>query len=156
MVSELNDEELFQLAAVFFREFSRMEYALKATSYMEANRNVAKPDWEKFSRAIHSDMVNLDLDEYQSAKETLLKTPPKKQINENGKIGWSSVPPDSRCESELLIKYVCRVRNNLFHGGKFNGHWFEPERSKALIEASIVVLRACRHVCDEVNDAYNG
>jgi hypothetical protein len=56
---------------------------------------------------------------------------------------------------ELILLWVRRVRNNLFHGGKFNGHWFQPERSEQLITASLVVIHAFRGH-GELNKAYLG
>lgn len=153
-VTHWQDPELHELASQFFRDFSRMEYALKATSFMNPKRRNAEADWSSFAVSIHAEINEVKSEEFAAAKLLLLSKPPKKQINNAGKIEWSEVAPDSKNETELLLKYVCRVRNNLFHGGKFNGHWFAPERSAELIQASCSVLKYCRAVSAEVSEAY--
>ena len=40
-----------------------------------------------------------------------------------------------------LIAYpIGLIRNNLYHGAKFNGTWFDPERSKLLLSNALLVL----------------
>src|SRR3546814_18633912 len=56
---------------------------------------------------------------------------------------WSSDVCSSDLRSDFVLTYVRRVRNNLFHGGKFNGRWFEPQRSEQLLKHSLTILRAC-------------
>lgn len=133
-----------------------MEYALKATVFLRPGRRAAEADWTSFAAAIHRSFTDAISIEVQEAKVLLLEKPPKKQINQDGEIDWCSSAPDAQNETDLLLKYVCRVRNNLFHGGKFNGRWFEPERSGPLIQASSQILQACREACPEVDAAYHG
>ena len=152
-MAEWQDEKLHELASEFFRDFARMEYALKATSFLNKKGN-AEANWSKFSRSVHEALEANTSAEYVEAKAFILKEPPKKQIVENNAIAWSEARPDCPSDTELLLLYVRRVRNNLFHGGKFNGHWFAPERSGPLIEASLVILKACREASSEVNQAY--
>ena len=58
--------------------------------------------------------------------------------------------------AKFLFLLIRRVRNNLFHGGKFNGKWFEPERSEALLQHGLVILRHCGTRHSEVSKAYSG
>ena len=68
------------------------------------------------------------------------QTPPKKQaINKDGKIIWKEVPNKDQ-SVQALFGHICRMRNNLFHGAKFNDTWFAPERSKSLLSQGIIVL----------------
>jgi hypothetical protein len=154
-MSQWQDKNLHELAAEFFRDFSRMEYALKAASFMKPNRANAEADWEAFARAIHQPISENESAELAAAKTFLLQKPPKKQVNNNGQIEWSDTVPQHNGETDLLLLYVRRVRNNLFHGGKFNGRWFAPERSTALIKASSVILAHCREASDQVAEAYD-
>ena len=82
--------------------------------------------------------------------------PPKKQIVVDGRLSWNLAPPNTDLRSDLVLIYVRRVRNNLFHGGKVNGHWFAPEGSEALLRHSLTVLHACLAASNELNQAYNG
>jgi hypothetical protein len=68
---------------------------------------------------------------------------------------WKTAVCDGAVELERLLCYVRRVRNNLFHGGKF---WagYEWERDQELVDASIRVLHACLSLDDRVRDFYYG
>ncbi len=150
-----DDPALHKRAAEFFRIFSRMEYALKATGYLVPSRRNAEADWTKFALDIHELFANIDTEQLGKATTFLLTEPPKKQINNNGVVEWDPTPPDAKNQTDLLLHYVCRIRNNLFHGGKFNGRWFEPERSGPLIHEGIEVLSVCLQVSEKVNAAYH-
>lgn len=150
-----DDPALHKLAGEFFRMFSRMEYALKATGYLVPSQRNAEADWTKFAIDIHENFANIATEQLGKATTFLLTEPPKKQINNNGVVEWDPTPPDAKNQTHLLLRYVCRIRNNLFHGGKFNGRWFEPERSGPLIQEGIEVLSACLQVSEKVNAAYH-
>jgi len=64
------------------------------------------------------------------------------------------MPPHSISHTDLVLAYVRRVRNNLFHGGKFNGHWFEPQRSGELLTHSLCILRGAIDLHAEVSEPY--
>ncbi len=149
---------LDEIAHRMFREFSRMEYGLKAVGHLKrkGRDGPAEADWDSFAHAIDRAFgqrlsANPDL---QSAVEYIRTHPPKKQIVRDGVLGWSGIPPTSDSETGILLKYVGRVRNNLFHGGKFNGHWIDPERSEQLLLRCLVVLNACLLASPDVREAY--
>lgn len=54
-----------------------------------------------------------------------------------------------------MLLYVRRVRNNLFHGGKFNGRRFAPERSELLLRHSLTIHRACIDASEDVHQAFH-
>lgn len=150
-----DDPELHKLAGDFFRLFSRLEYALKANGYLIPNRRNAEADWARFAVEIHDAFNSLEVEELEYAISFMLNEPPKKQINANGLVEWDEPPPNASNQTDLLLQYVRRVRNNLFHGGKFNGRWFAPERSGPLIDSSIKILNACLQVSENINAAYH-
>lgn len=150
-----DDPALNQLAGEFFRMFSRMEYALKATGYLVPNRRNAEADWTRFAIAIHKRFEIIDTEQLRKETAFLLREPPKKQTNNNGVVEWDPTPPDAKNQTDLLLHYVRRIRNNLFHGGKFNGRWFEPERSGPLIHVGIEILSACLQASEEVSVEYH-
>lgn len=149
------DQALHILAAEFFREFSRTEYALKATGFNNGD-GPAKANWSQFARSIEGLIAAPPTPELREAIAFLFQEPPKKQFIENDLIQWRVVPPNTGSRADDLFHYIRRVRNNLFHGGKFNGHWFAPERSERLIQAGLVVLRAAVEVEPNVSAAYHG
>lgn len=112
----------------------------------EKARYDAKADWDSFAR--NEEVVQwyneIDDSVIKDNIGYLLKEPPKKQMIIDGNFDWVVVPlPDSSSEAELLFLYIRRIRNNLFHGGKFAGNnWEDHMRSGKLIEASINILNA--------------
>ena len=120
------EEQLNMLAAEFFREFARFEYALKATGFHKGE-GLAKADWREFALSVEEHFKTPKSDELSVAVEFLEEEPPMKQVIKSGKLEWESSKPSTDSRVDRLLIYVRRVRNNLFHGGKFNGHWFAPE-----------------------------
>ncbi len=130
------------LAHRFFRQFSRTEYALKAVGLMTRPTGRAEADWKAFGDEIDQAFLALraERDDLRTACDYMLNRPPKKQVARDGRLEWSDSSPQATTETALLLQYVCRVRNNLFHGGKFNGRWFDPERSEELISHALTIL----------------
>ena len=131
----------------FFVMFSRFEYALKRSTYIIGDENKAKADWNKFGKDMKSDFDTQANEELKEAKFYLLsnETSPKKQIKNNITKMLDYRPVESSDdEIHRLINAVKRVRNNLFHGGKFpspNGPIEDPIRNNKLIKHSITVLK---------------
>lgn len=146
------EESLNELAVEMFRTFSRFEYALKATGF---HNGKAEPNWRAFSASINAHLENPNNDALAEAIEYIIEQSPKKQIIENGNLSWSTARPDTNLQADLILLYVRRVRNNLFHGGKFNGRWFAPERSEQLLRHSLTILLSCLEASHEVNEAYH-
>ena len=58
-------------------------------------------------------------------------------------------------EIERLLNYVRRVRNNLFHGGKFTSlSVSDLGRNASLIEDSLVILKECLRLSGTVRAEY--
>ena len=150
------DPDLHELASQFFRTFARMEYALKAAGYLTTMRgNDAQPDWNRFAKEVQTVIEEPQDPDVADAVAYILKHPPKKQVVVNNKLEWDDTPPQTNFEADRVLIYVRRIRNNLFHGGKFNGRWFEPQRSGALIQYGLTILKACRDYEPQVAKAYS-
>ena len=147
-------EGLDALAFKFFREFSRCEYCLKVVGYREQSRD-AKPDWSALARQLEDVFSDPPDPKISVAVKYLLENPPKKQIVDNGSLAWENRLPDCESQAQLILLLVKRVRNNLFHGGKFNGRWLEPGRSEELLKQGLVILEACIENDGLMNEAYN-
>lgn len=147
--------DLDALAGELFHVFSRMEYALKVSGFNHGDGE-AKANWQKFSMEVERLVVDPPTTELREAIEFILAAPPKKQVIVGGLIEWQTVEPNAESQADRLFQYIRRVRNNLFHGGKFNGRWFEPERSGRLIKHSLVLLRAAVEAVPQVRKAYHG
>jgi hypothetical protein len=137
------DDDLSQLANHLFYIFCRMEYALKAAGYNKGD-GPAEANWQHkdFLAAVEY-LIAKPSPELQTAIDFIFAAPPKKQVIVAGNIEWAVAEPANASLADKLLIYVRRVRNNLFHGGKFNGRWFEPERSEPLLRHSLTILSAC-------------
>ena len=127
----------------FFIMFSLFENALKETRFKTADRFYnAMPDWDEFACSIENlyfDLINNGVDEnLVEAHRYLLNHPPGKQIyrDEILRFETPSKPADMKITVWIsrLIRYV---RNNLFHGGKFE---YRRPRDTLLIQYSILIL----------------
>ena len=128
-----------KLSLKVFCVFARFEYALKAAGFHDGEGE-AKPNWQKYACSIGSTLEKPDTKELEEAIQYILKHPPKKQVVRNDVIVWDEVEPDHISRTDLILLYVRRVRNNLFHGGKFHGHTFEPVRDYDLLRHSLTIL----------------
>ena len=146
-----NSPELDRLAVELFKKFARIEYALKAAGFNDGEGE-AKPNWDKFASSV-SGVLEKD-PAISAAIKYMIEKPPKKQVIRNQLLEWEEVTPNASKTHEILL-CVRRVRNNLFHGGKFNGHWFAPERSKELLRHSLDILNACLRASPKLREAFN-
>ena len=146
--------ELDLLAFSFFREFARCEYCLKAVGLLEGSPSKPQADWGTFAAQVIAVFDMPPNAETEGAIQYYLTHPPKKQVVLDGVLSWSTTLPNHQSQAELVLLLVCRVRNNLFHGGKFNGHWFEPQRSEELLHRGLVILRAVVSGHSKVREAY--
>ena len=149
------ENNLDNLCYEFFREFSRYEYCLKACGLHHKIKD-AKANWDEYAKQV-SEIINNTTDPELIAAITYFKEhPPKQQIIEDDSLVWDDSLPQEKDLAKFLFLLIRRVRNNLFHGGKFNGKWFEPERSEALLQHGLVILRHCGTRHSEVSKAYSG
>ena len=146
---------LDDLASKLFHVFSRTEYALKASGFNNGDGE-AQANWRNFASAVEAVVANPSTPALQEAIDFYFNAPPKKQVIVGGVIQWQVSDPQTDSRADKLLIYVRRVRNNLFHGGKFNGHWFEPERSEPLLRHGLTILTACVESVPSVQKAYHG
>lgn len=145
---------LDDLANEFFREFARAEYCLKAVGLCVSGRREAQPDWTAFSETVRK-LLEMPADADLIGAITYFNSnPPRKQVYDGGKLQWDSTAPGGKHAADNILILVRRVRNNLFHGGKFNGEWFAPERSEQLLRASLTILRATIDANPQTKQAY--
>ncbi len=149
--ARLSDHLDRELMFRFFAAFSRFEYALKASTFMKPDK--AEPDWSRFGDTIAVCFSRLrESDPQLSASiDELLAAPPRKQTP----TGWKAVPPqgDER-GAKNVVTIVCRVRNNLFHGGKAQRQGPDGDRDNRLVRNSLVVLDRALMCEEHVHKAF--
>ncbi len=145
----------------FFLTFSRFEFALKNSGFYVKRRDTslpyeARPDWDSFAQRLKDEFHTDAPPRLRAACDHLLYNPPWREVVGGDTFGWDTTAEDeSLSEIERLLRYVRRVRNNLFHGGKFSTlPELETVRNVALLEDSLVILRECLRLIDEVRRAY--
>jgi len=148
--------DLDELANRMFRQFARFEYALKASRCLIREDGRAEPNWDRFAaRVCGSFEARRRADRlFRLAVKYLTGFPPREQVAERGRLKWVAKPADPAVGCAAVLLYVRRVRNNLFHGGKFSRRWIDPERSRRLINASLVILSGCLEMSPPVLEAY--
>lgn len=137
------------LAIQFFLFFSRFEYALKCLRRIKSgNTNFPTADWDGYARSRES--VWLKAKENADFREALAfmdAAPPKKQFFSKGELHWSPNPRAGEPASlGKALFYVRTVRNNLFHGSKFDSaNGTEASRDRELLKRCITILSVCLH-----------
>jgi hypothetical protein len=150
-------EEGKKLIISFFISFSRFECALKTSIvFANGNENKVEANWDKFAASISKDFKPNISKELSEAVSYILINPPKIQAIANGQLIWRNrafLHPTA--EVTKLCLHIRDIRNNLFHGGKFNGK-YEPDvsRNYILIKASITILNAWLDLNDNVKQDF--
>jgi hypothetical protein len=147
------ETEFTDLSLKLFGVFARFEYALKAAGF-HFGEGKASPNWTRFSQSLGELFDNAPSAAEREAVQYMMLHPPMRQRISGGRIVWERHEPTHQSRTHLLLLYVCRVRNNLFHGGKFHGVWVEPERDIALLKHSLTILEACLSASGPVREAY--
>jgi hypothetical protein len=151
-----------ELLLCFFLEFARFEYALKASGMFvrhpeEPGRPPkAEPDWPTFARSLRGTFDAAANGRLAEACTFLRNSPPNRQVIVVGEVAWqTSSVAEGETDIEFLLRMVRVVRNNLFHGGKYNADPHESiERTELLLRSSLAVLEACLHIAPAQRAAY--
>lgn len=126
----------------FFITFSRFEYALKSSNFVNTDNGKVMANWDTFTQSI-SNSFNTEKNQIlKKSIEYLLDNPAKLQIIHNGQLGWENRVFQANTPLINKLSITIRdIRNNLFHGGKFNGNYEEDvSRNFLLLKYSITVL----------------
>ena len=140
--------------------FSRFEFALKSVGYMKPQGKLKKsgmhagvgPDWKEFATVTEMEFYQSIPKEVAMAIDCFKARPPMLQV---GASDWVQDGATANRDSlAWLLFMVGRVRNNLFHGGKYPFAFVEPSRDAELLEHSLTILRHCLAVSKPVGAAF--
>ena len=139
-------------AIQLFEIMMRFEFALKDAGYISTFKNGSvKVDWDGFANhglpAIFFDTVK-----NSGLAKTLLTKPPSHQRERYGSLGFEDAK--SPTDNQLLIGAVCRVRNNLFHGGKSGDK--DHDRNDDLVINALYVIKEAIKSNKEVRVRFEG
>jgi hypothetical protein len=128
------------LASEFFFKFARFAYALKPAGY-SSRKGRAEPDWQMLSQKLEDYFLNPRNPQLTEAITYFIEEPPNIQMVSHDQLVREEVTAAEPLLADRVLQYVRRIRNNLFHGGKFRGHVFaDPERSEILMRYGLVIL----------------
>jgi len=147
------DSNGIELIHEFFLTFSRFEYALKSAGFYNGSEQRIEPSWDKFAGSIRYIFDPKANEELLTAVDYLVSHPPKKQVLDAGIMAFKSRTNLERQNIVFRLKInICDIRNNLFHGGKFDGD-LEPEisRNYILLNSALIVLNNWLLLNEEVN-----
>tara|TARA_B100000700_G_C14600711_1_gene648937 strand:+ start:148 stop:624 length:477 start_codon:yes stop_codon:yes gene_type:complete len=134
----------------FFATFSRVEFSLKEMGYSRNVRGVISPAWRRFAEDM-SQKVQVEADSpLGESIRYLCAEPPMVQVD--AKV-WQQQDLYGQTRFEQAIDAACRVRHNLFHGGKHTPH-SPPGRDQKLATSALCVLIACINSDEELYDVY--
>ncbi len=142
----------------FFVTFSRFEFALKSSIvFAKSNKyNSAEPDWKKFINTINGSFDKNKHEVLLNAVTSILNNPPRVQRFASNNLIWESqVFYKNESEIEKLGQHIRDIRNNLFHGAKFEDS-FQPEisRNYDLLHNALVVLDEWLQLEDRVRSCF--
>jgi hypothetical protein len=128
---------------------------MKAAEFRNTNNGAAKADWRKLALVVEDELKALESKQFVAALAYFREKPPMRQDVVDNQLQFREVAPNTGNEINDLLVYVCRVRNNLFHGGKFRGQVLRnPGSSLELIAHASVILEACMDASEPLKEAY--
>jgi len=114
-------QEIIDAAKDFFLVFSKFEYSLKSAGFCKAARSkVAEVDWNKFYNSLGTQTITISSNENI---EYFLDNPPNEihwDKTSQTTVPYTKVKKLDLKDIKQIIKTCKTVRNNLFHGNKFN------------------------------------
>lgn len=140
------DEDGMGLVIEFFISFSRFECALKQSGTyakpMSRNDNTAQANWDLFAINIAPHFIPPDPSALKNAVDYILGNPPQVQtVDAAGNLTWQPKLSRKPTDAQKLDVYIRRIRNNLFHGGKFHGQMIpDVSRNHQLLSSAIIIF----------------
>ena len=140
----------------FFITFSRFECALKESDLYNVHNGKVTANWDTFVASIRVEFNNQRTNEIKNAVDFLIQHPPRVQAIDDTRLVWNDRTFD---QNEPLINKLCLsirdVRNNLFHGGKYQGNYEEDvSRNYKLLNSSVIVLNEWLRISVIVKDNF--
>lgn len=147
-------QALPQEALSLFVSFSRFEYALKRAHFARREQEggtrlgqIADELGPPFFGEVRNSGI---------ARDPIAKTP-KSQIVIDGELSWKDAEPVG--DVRTLFVAIRRVRNNLFHGGKFPqpiGPLAKVSRDRKLLAQPLAVLQFALEKSTDLKDLFWG
>jgi len=119
-----------------FRIFARFEFALKMAGLAKMRGSMVVVKWDEFAECKVVGEPFVDKLRQEGVCPLLFAKPPQTEIVSDGRYDFEVVDPPTTATE--LFGAVRRVRNNLFHGGKYFDD--DRDRNEQLVAEAIAVL----------------
>jgi len=141
------------LSNKLFRIFARFEFSLKMAGFAYMRGDSVEIAWDRFANSVPIGRRFMAHVRDNNVCPTILAYPPKPDPIEQGRYGFAEhvALPDS---VQDVFGAVRRVRNNLFHGGKYFDD--DKTRNRLLVKEAIAVLLLAAEWHPEVNFIFEG
>lgn len=134
----------------FFATFSRIEYSLKVLGFVRVDRRIVSPARRRFASEMDG-VISVDNESIlEKAISYMCEDPPLVQVDATR---WEPEELYGDGKVARSIDATCRVRHNLFHGGKFYPEK-RPGRDQELVLAAYTILCGCLEYSPELLDVY--
>jgi len=133
--------EKHEVIYTFIKSFIGFEVKLKRLNYYKKSvkRKNVEVDWDSFEKD-YREVILIIANSDDKHIKYLLTNPPKKMCVKDNSITFDRTVTDNAA-NELMIS-LRAIRNNLFHGGKFDGEELSgSERNMTLLKSAIFVLK---------------
>jgi hypothetical protein len=139
----------------FFITFARIEFSLKnSRKLLFGNNKGGQPNWDSFINRLNnfnSERTN----DIKSAVDYILTHPPQKQVVKNGQIEFIDARVTQSSDLVKLNIYIRRIRNNLFHGGKFQGKYIpDVSRNSILLTSALIIMNEWVNLDSEIKELF--
>lgn len=144
-----------QACIEFFVLFSRFEYSLKRWGCSDKHSSELKVNWDDAAKKLSSKCDNL-VREIRKKDWEIFTSPPKKQVRSGDDFKWIQINTDNMGETRKALCYLCNVRNNLFHGGKWPEEpVIDSARNRKLIGDAIQLVQMFVNSDDTLKAVYS-
>ncbi|WP_233938999.1 hypothetical protein [Rhizobium leguminosarum] len=126
---------------------------MKMTGFAHMRRDCVDIDWDRFANSAPIGRQFFAHIRDHNICPTILAEPPKSDYIEQGRYGFADHVNSPSCAQELFGA-VRRVRNNLFHGGKYFDD--DHRRNRLLVKETIAVLLLAAEWNPDVNFCFEG
>ena len=140
----------------FFIIFSRFECALKTSGFSAGDADKVSANWDTFVTSIRPTFNKDKNVELLQAVNYLIQHPPRIQMVDHGQLGWRDrIFNLNELEINKLSLSIRDIRNNLFHGGKFNGiYQADLSRNYILLKNAIIILNEWLNLSNQVRQNF--
>ncbi|HBW1386498.1 TPA: hypothetical protein MEH29_004460 [Klebsiella pneumoniae] len=147
LLGDINAKKVIEFSGLI----ARIEYALLLTGHVSKKTAWLQADWVGFAESMSGKLLSQGSKKLQESVKLLSEEPPNQYL---ANYNWEPRAYKKGLSADSLAILAAKdVRNNLFHGIKFNNP--DLHRNNDLIDAAYIVLRGCLMANVQLNEFYS-